>query len=223
MKGIRPPRIPAKDKNKSAPDASHNNRADKVIRAAGEVFLARGYAGTSLELIVAKSGGSYRDLYQMFGNKESLFMRVMSDLCEEVLAPLRDLALDEESNQAPVEDVLLAMGRSVLQVLLRPRALSLHRLIISESPRFPALGKLFFQMGPSSVNGTIAAFLTARARAEKLHIYDPSAAGAIFIHSLISDLHLRALTGGKVTDSEVEDRVRESVRIFLNGIRHPRA
>jgi hypothetical protein len=76
-------------------------------------------------------------------------------------------------------------------------------------------------MGPSSVNGTIAAFLTARARAEKLHVPDPSAAGAIFIHSLISDLHLRALTGGKVTDAEVEDRVRESVRIFLNGIRRP--
>jgi AcrR family transcriptional regulator len=199
-----------------------NKRASKVLEAAGEVFLSRGYAGASLEMIVAKSGGSYRDLYQRFGGKESLFIRVMADLCEEVLLPLRDLALNEGSKPLPVEEVLMAMGRSMLRVLLSPRALSFHRLVVSESPRFPALGKLFFQMGPSSVNETVAAFLETRAREEGLVLPDPRAAGAIFIHSVVNELHLQALTGGKVTSSEMEDRVREAVRVFLNGVRRPR-
>ena len=176
-----------------------------------------------LETIVAKSGGSLRDLYQTFGNKEALFMRVMRDSCEEVLAPLRDLALDEGNRQLPIEVVLLEIGRSIFKVLLSPRALSLHRLVVSESPRFPALGKLFFQLGPSDAKGTIASFLESRAATECLHIQDTQAASSIFIHALISDLHLRALTGGKVAKAEMEARAQEAVRIFLDGVRRPRA
>ena len=196
-----------------------SERAGKVLQAAGEVFLSRGFAGASLETIVAKSGGSLRDLYQVFGNKEALFLRVMDELCKEVLAPLRGLALDEKNRPLPIEDVLLVMGRTIMRVLLSPRALSLHRLVISEGPRFPTLGKVFFQMGPSSANATLAAFLENRAHGGQLSIPDPGAASAIFIHALISDLHLRALTGGKVTRPEVEERVQEVVRIFLNGVR----
>ena len=194
-------------------------RAGKVLQAAGEVFLSRGFAGASLDTIVAKSGGSLRDLYQVFGNKEALFLRVMDALCEEVLAPLRGLALDEKNQQLPIEEVLLAMGRTIMRVLLAPRALALHRQVVSEGPRFPTLGKVFFQMGPSSAKATLAAFLDNRAQGGQLVIQDPRAASAIFIHALISDLHLRALTGGKVTRSEVEERVQEVVRIFLNGVR----
>ena len=206
-----------------ASGSAPNDRAARVLKAAGEIFLSRGFAGTSLETIVAKSGGSLRDLYQTFGNKEALFMRVMRDSCEDVLAPLRDLTLDEGHRQLPLAEMLLEIGRSILRVLLSPRALSLHRLVVSESPRFPTLGKLFFQMGPSDANGTIAAFLESLAAAEHLFIPNPRAASSIFIHSLISDLHLRALTGGKVTKPEVEDRVQEAVRIFLNGVRRPGA
>lgn len=129
------------------------------------------------------------------------------------------MVLDEENRQLPIEDVLLAMGRTLVRVLLSPRALAIHRLVISEGPRFPTLGKVFFQMGPSSANATLAAVLENRAQGGELSIPDPRAASAIFIHSLISDLHLRALTGGKVTRAEMEDRVREAVRIFLNGVR----
>ena len=162
-----------------------------------------------------------RDLYQTFGNKEALFMRVMHDSCEEVLAPLRDLTLNEGNRQLPIDEMLLEIGRSILRVLLSPRALSIHRLVVSESPRFPTLGKLFFQMGPSDANGTIAAFLESRATTERLSIPNPRVVSSIFIHALISDLHLRALTGGKITKAEMEDRAQEAVRIFLNGVRRP--
>lgn len=218
-----PSRPPAGKVAKRSLAAVPNTRARKVLKAAGEVFLSRGYAGASLEMIVAKSGGSYRDLYQTFGSKESLFIRVMADLCEEVLSPLRNLALNDAGKSLPVEGVLTEIGRSIVRVLLSPRVLSFHRLVVSESPRFPALGKLFFQLGPSNVNETVAALLETRAREEGLVIPDLRAAGSIFVHSVVNELHLRALTGGKVTNSEMEDRVREAVRIFLNGVRRQRS
>lgn len=217
----RPSILPARGKRnpRQPPAAPPNKRASKVLKVAGELFLSRGYAEVSLEMIVAKSGGSFRDLYQAFGSKESLFLRVMTDVCEEVLSPLRELALDQASEQMPLEEVLLAMGRSILRVLLSARVLCLHRLVVSASPRFPALGKLFFQAGPSNVNETVADFLKARAERDGLVLPDPLAAAAIFINSLAGDLQLRALTGGKVSDSEVEARLQEAVRVFLIGVR----
>ena len=62
-------------------------RSSNVLEAAGELFLSHGCEGVSIEMIVAKTGGSYRDLYKEFGGKESLFLRVMSDVCSDVLAP----------------------------------------------------------------------------------------------------------------------------------------
>ncbi|MGB5197607.1 MAG: TetR/AcrR family transcriptional regulator [Candidatus Deferrimicrobium sp.] len=203
------------------PAALPNKRASKVLKVAGELFLSRGYAGVSLETIVARTGGSFRDLYQAFGSKESLFLRVMTDVCEEVLSPLRELALDQASEQMPLEEVLSAMGRSILRVLLSTRVLCLHRLVVSGSPPFPALGKLFFQAGPGKVNETVAAFLRARAERDGLVLPEPLAAAAIFINSLAGDLQLRAITGGKVSDSEVEARLQEAVRVFLSGVRRP--
>lgn len=165
---------------------------------AGELFLSRGYAGASLGMIVAQSGGSFRDLHRTFGGKGSLFLRVMTDVCEEML---------------------VTMGNTILRVLLSPRVLCPHRLVISESPRFPTLGKLFFQMGPSNPNKTVAVFLGSRADRKRLVLPDPCVAAAIFVNSLVNDLQLQVLAGGTVANSEMEDRVREAVRLFLSGVR----
>lgn len=197
----------------------HVKRSDAVLEVAGDLFLSHGYAGVSIEMIVAKTGGSYRDLYKEFGGKESLFLRVMSDVCNQVLAPLRAAALPKDGQHIPIEKALLAIGKTVLSTLLSSRVLELHRLIVSEAPRFPDLGKTFFQMGPSSANDAVAAFLTARSVSDGLLINDPSVAAAIFLDMLTNNLQLRALTGGVVLQSEIDERVREATRIFLNGLR----
>ena len=196
-------------------------RSSNVLKAAGELFLSHGYEGVSIEMIVAKNGGSYRDLYREFGGKESLFLRVMSGVCSDVLAPLRAAPLREDGQATTIENALLAMGSAVLRTLLSPRVLALHRLIVSEAPRFPDLAKMFFQMGPASANEAVAAFLTARSASDGLLLGDPSVTAAVFLDMLTHNLQLRALTGSKVRQSEIKYRVQEATRIFLNGVRKP--
>ncbi len=190
-----------------------------MIGAAGELFLAHGYAGVSIEMIVERTGGSYRDLYKEFGGKESLFLRVMSDLCSEVLAPLRAAASAKDQRDVPVEKVLLAIGKTVLRTVLSPRVLALHRLMISEAARFPELATTFFEMGPASANVALAEFLTARVASDGLLVHDPEVSAAIFLDMLINNLQLRMLTGGVVQQAEINERVREATRIFLHGLR----
>ncbi len=205
--------------NRGASRAAPASRLSGVIGAAGELFLAHGYGGVSIEMIVDRTGGSYRDLYKEFGGKEALFLRVMSDLCSQVLAPLRAAASPKDHRHVPMEKVLLAIGKTVLRTVLSPRVLALHRLMVSEAPRFPELAKTFFQMGPASANIALAELLTSRAASEGLLIHDPAISAAIFLDMLVNNLQLRTLTGGIVSQSEIDERVREATRIFLHGVK----
>ena len=60
------------------PGEEREKRNELIVRVAGDLFLARGFGAVSLEMIVEKTGGSFRDLYREFGSKEALFLRVLS-------------------------------------------------------------------------------------------------------------------------------------------------
>src|ERR1700731_2894878 len=53
-----------------------------IIAVAREVFLAQGYAATSMSEIAARLGGSKGTLYNYFRSKEELFAAFMLDTCE---------------------------------------------------------------------------------------------------------------------------------------------
>jgi len=58
-----------------------------VLRAARDVFWARGYEATSLELLQIAMGLSRSSLYETFGSKRALFARVLDGYLAEVIDP----------------------------------------------------------------------------------------------------------------------------------------
>lgn len=204
------------------PPARSEQRAAEVTRTAGRLFLRHGFNGVSLEMIVSETGGSYREIYNEFGGKEALFKKVMKQRCAEILAPLRQALAGSELQRLPLREALTLLGGSILKVLLAPPGLAFHRLMVSEAARFPELAKEFYRAGPAHAHADVAAFLSARAQQERLSLEDFEAAAAIFVESLVSPLQLKALTSSRVPQSEVENHVRQAVRIFLNGaVRRP--
>ncbi len=196
------------------------NRTANVIAVAGELFLARGFEGVTIGMIVAKTGGSFRDVYREFGSKQDLFLRVMHDLCDEVIAPVDDANPSQnEDLLRPVEQVLAIAGRRILEALLSPRLLALHRLILNEAKRFPALGQRWYEAGPNRANRTVAAILTSYIERGIVQPKDPCLLAAVFLDSLINNLQMRALTGIPVPAADIEQRVSTCVEIFLNGVR----
>ena len=105
----------------------------------------------------------------------------------------------------------------MLETLLAPQGLAFHRLILSEAPRFPELAKAFYSSGPDSANASLAAFLSARAQQDHLQVEDFEVAAAIFLDGTVNNLQLKALTGGRVLRSDIDNRVRQVVGIFLDG------
>jgi len=62
---------------------------DQVIEAARDQFWAHGYAGTSLDDLVAVTGLGRGSLYGSFGDKHTIFMRALDDYSNMTMAAVR--------------------------------------------------------------------------------------------------------------------------------------
>jgi AcrR family transcriptional regulator len=80
----------------------------RLLRAAADVFAARGYDGTRVADIAAAAGVSNGALYAHFGSKAELLVAALRAHGRRVLADL--LAADPDR---PVTDLLLQVGRTL--------------------------------------------------------------------------------------------------------------
>ncbi|HEY6786114.1 MAG TPA: TetR/AcrR family transcriptional regulator [Trebonia sp.] len=62
---------------------------NEVLRAARDQFWSTGYAGTSMDDILAATGLGKGSLYGAFGDKHQLFLRVFDDYCAAVTEAVR--------------------------------------------------------------------------------------------------------------------------------------
>lgn len=190
-------------------------RRRAMIEAARELFLERGFEGTSVADVVKVSGGSLATLYASFGSKEGLFEAIVSEISTQIMAPLDA----PEMASLALSDALRSFGESFLRLVLCPQHVRFHRMCVAEGPRHPELREALVRNGPGRVNPRMAAFLSSQAAAGRLVIADPSIAATHFFALLKSETHLAALCGGpcELTPGELTGQVRRAVEVFLNG------
>ena len=197
-------------------------RRAAILSAATGLFLEQGYEGARLEEVVRRSGGSLATVYGQFGSKEGLFAAIISEVCDGIVASLPPL--DQAPSGTP-EDVLFAFGGTYLNLLLTPASLALYRVVLSESRRFPELGRAVFEAGPARAAERLASYLSGEAARGVLVVPDASLAARQFLEMVKADLHFRALLGSEPAPSrpEIEACVRAAVRIFLRGVASERS
>ena len=75
-------------------------RREAILEAAGQCFEEHGYAGTTIELIAARSGASNGSIYHHFGSKDgilaALYLGALASYQDGLLALLREHATDAE-------------------------------------------------------------------------------------------------------------------------------
>ena len=69
---------------------SQDDRRAAILEAAAQVFFEQGYAATSIDAIIERIGGSKRNIYSEFGNKEGLFTTLVSESADAALSALSD-------------------------------------------------------------------------------------------------------------------------------------
>ena len=110
-----------------------------LLQTATRLFLKSGWDGTSIDEISRQSGIAKRFIYARYADKAALFVGALQRFIEEHAGAL----LTSEPSPKDVEQGLYALGRRMLDLALRPEALTFHRLFIAEAHRFPELAKLF--------------------------------------------------------------------------------
>ncbi|WP_226584498.1 TetR/AcrR family transcriptional regulator [Acuticoccus sediminis] len=184
-----------------------------IVDTAAELFLARGYDGVSIDAITAIVGGSKRDIYTLFGDKETLFRRAVEKLATERSDLVREVALSGDLRAS-----LTTVGLRILDVLLSPRTLALHKLMISEAGRIPDVAETFLQNAPNISYSIVENLLNHHAKLGEVRLVEAALSARIFVSALISDLQLRALLGKTVSSSEQRAKAEAVVKHFLDGI-----
>ena len=116
-----------------------------MLDVAREMFLAEGFALTSMAAIAARIGGSKATLYNYFPSKHDLFATVIQQDCDRHQADLfNSLQMVGET----VEAVLQTVGRRYVAIVLSDEVVQLNRVVIAEATRFPEFARLLYDSGP---------------------------------------------------------------------------
>ena len=180
------------------------------------MFLAQGYAATSMSEIAGRLGGSKGTLYNYFPSKEALFAAFMTDACAD---PANAVFANLPPIGADLRAALIELGEGLLNFLSREPTLSIHRLVVAEAGRFPELGRVFYETGPRRGEERIAVYLGAAMGAGQLRPGDARDAGRWFRDLILSDIYTRRLWG--VADDCGPGAIRahcaRAVEIFLTA------
>jgi hypothetical protein len=82
-----------------------------------------------------------------------LFLATVTSLYEDLAVPLKALHIPRTGDPA---EALRLFGRELLKIMLLPRTLALHRLMIAEAVRFPQLAHTIWETGHSRAASILA-------------------------------------------------------------------
>ncbi len=197
----------------TATQVRKGRKFEQVLEGARMVFMAQGFDGASVDEIARTAGVSKATLYSYFPDKRILFSEVAAREC------LRqaDEALASIDTTAAPADVLDAVARRMIAFYCSGFGLAMFRLCISEAPRFPDLGRRFYESGPVLAREKLGEYLhEAMARGE-LSIPDVDLAADQFVQLCNADLLDRKICGvqAQITQPEIDRVVNGAIRMFL--------
>ncbi|MFA5629963.1 MAG: TetR/AcrR family transcriptional regulator [Porticoccaceae bacterium] len=195
-------------------------RIQDLTATAADLFLERGFESVAVDDLIARVGGSRRNVYSHFGGKEGLFIEVVTHLCDEIAKPLERLGISEDDPR----QALSSFGRRVLGVVLQPRTLALHRLMVAEGRRFPELAQAAMGAGHRKGADILAAWIEAhQGDGRQHHFTNQVSARALaeqFLSMVVAEAQLRALIGldpQPLPATEIDRIVDNAVATFLRG------
>jgi TetR/AcrR family transcriptional regulator, mexJK operon transcriptional repressor len=191
-----------------------NEKVSRIRAAARTLFLQRGYGETSMDAIARDAGVSKATLYSHFDSKAAMFAALIVLECQHLADAVGARALDEPD----IRDALLDVAHDFNNLLCSGDGLTMYRIVVAEVPRFPELGQVFYDSGPTVMIDRIAVILRRAADRGLLEIRDPRIAAVQFISLIRGEQHLTRVLG--VTgSSNTADYTEASVDLFLAGYR----
>jgi AcrR family transcriptional regulator len=165
--------------------------SDKIIRIAEQCFQENGYAATAMSEIAIRLGGSKSTLWNHFRSKDRLFaavIRTNAARFEIKFLSLLDVA-------GTPRTVLQRFTFRFVEAISSAEAISLQRMVISETGRFPQIGAIFHAQAPAAMGDLLSAYMKQQMANGTIRTDDPRAAGQMLLALARGGLHQRILLG----------------------------
>jgi hypothetical protein len=165
--------------------------------------------------------GLYRELLRENETRHVSLEQVLIDHFASVVSQYASNALSVGADQLslPLRELLLIVGRNLLETMMTPALLEVCYTAVLEADRDPDAMRVCAQHSPKPVIAVLAKILAKAKRAGEVDLADCEAGARQFLGMLYGSVHLKAmLQPGEIpTLSEIDLRARTAVKAFLDG------
>jgi AcrR family transcriptional regulator len=187
-------------------------RKAKVLSIAEELFLDRGYLGTTVAEVAKRAGVSPRLISTHFGDKAGLFMRIIEDWS----ARFSRYAVDQDFNK-PLEAILLDAAKLAWQTAYSQDSIRFLRLVVGEGGRFRTHTSEIARTSTHNLMAPLEATFSELAARGLIASPDPTQTCKIFLDLVVGYSPPQAAMGywDRVPDDE---EVRGKVKFFCSAL-----
>jgi TetR/AcrR family transcriptional repressor of mexJK operon len=191
-----------------------HQRKASIVKAATTLFLENGYSETSVNTIVARSGGSKATFYSYFPSKDVLLRAVVDGI----------VSNREEAKLQSSEDIrsaLVTYSEHRMRIVFSNQHQALLRLIISECARIPDIAEMYYKRGPQRSHDLLVNYMQELKDLGRLEIASPEESAEFFIGMLLHQWYLGQLflRSGPPSTKAMRERADHVVGLFLEAFR----
>jgi AcrR family transcriptional regulator len=195
----------------------------RILDAARQLFLERGFAGASIDEIAEAARSGKPTIYARFRDKRALFSAVVT---RDILAHINRFS-GEVPTGATIEERLTRAAGTLVHDVLDGDRIALMRLAVAEARRFPDLASTVSRTArelSTELGVHLLGELTQSDELSSLPAFAPerlATTARFFLDLCVVPMLLRALFEVKVetVDAEVDAHVARSVAFFLAACR----
>lgn len=189
-------------------------RNREVIERALDLFLERGFEGTTVEAIIEAVGMSRRTFQSRYGDKFTLFKAALERAIGDYVVPHERLKAAESDD---LEATLTAVARLMVARLRNPSGLRLVRIANSEIFRMPEItAYLWERTAQVSIDYLTHLFVRRLWPADEQMPIAKDGALAFLI--LVVEGAFQTMTWDHASEEQLDQQVVYRTKLFLNGV-----
>ncbi|RYF52170.1 MAG: TetR/AcrR family transcriptional regulator [Cytophagaceae bacterium] len=170
----------------------------RILDAATALFLEQGFGRAALDQVAELAHVGKTTLYSRYATKQALFEAVIRECVETFLQDM-----ETKPAQGTLEEKLVQVGTALGQATLTPYVISIMRITLAETDRFPEIAKEAFRLGFGACVQSIAAALSDCD--EPMEVERALGVGKRFVELALHPLYFHAFFGDNLED--LNDRI----------------
>lgn len=190
-------------------------KREQIATAGRRLFLAHGFAGTSMDAVTAEAGVSKQTLYAYFPAKVDLLKAILD---RELARLALEGPLPEPQTLPELRGLLVQFATRLTQTLLHPDSVALIRLVLGEAFRIPELRDTVRQAFPMRALQGIAAIV---GRADELGLIeapDVDLTARMLLGPIMSYVALDGFLTAEPVVQPSADKLERMVDMFLTMV-----